>query len=1751
MAGVKSFRSLWNVLEGRSSLRDSAQISDELASYSTLLLKGNGAYTENSAESASQFRGKEKIKSTTKQFVLKLSKFLGLEEERTLGLFKCYLMDEYRGSRNRLQTVIASQQHGNALMVKIMEYFFEERLTVYQCLKHILVYWQDPRHPYRDEYKEFIDSQLADEEQGFIEQLMSQYKTCYLRRAPTCETNGDAMTNRLSGRWAIQLLREQASLLEVLFLYYRDFQMPPETLTSIAKLFEGQLFGARQPNKYLFNSTANEIVEYIGSLQMLIIIEGLDIDWIFSSLQSNSLAEHHIIQSQQCCQELDGLLSGWGDLHLHGPMLLSWAVLRLLTGDSTSLKLYRNIGGRALQSGAIQQLLKTLRLKSLQRDSVLSLIAKSVVYGLVLVIVTAFEESSLGESAHVLVSVLTETLTANHLCASFWKIGVKTGLGAILESSQARFPFQFFQFLGLLTSLSTNMSGAYKVTEYLKTLSVFSQPFDESRPSDDIDVTDDEYIWQVTDPRVVCRSAMTTDLPSIVMPPGTLGSVATLETGHQMITWEFIYSGWHLFLLEMDALLRVVNLGSDSNSLPIVSRVTAIVRLLHQILKSDYSLSESLNPVFERVYMVLQKFSSSHNPPEKLIEVCLNCITAVADVRPRPVWLSLQQTGFFPHTTLLSISPGMDVSASNFGHVLSLKERPSGQYSVTVAALGLLASLVRGVRKPPTSDDDTCLAECPVDLVASVLFVVHEIFSSFHRWRYVDIKDRDVLGHMSLEIFQLALAHGKVKVEGHDSLAGLVTRALLYSEAGHALLNIIATGVDVIDSLVAPQTSESEERGTNFVLMIKKAFHVVIELLSSTGEEASVIEQALSSLMVDCPTVGATQYGNGGSVHIISVIASYIHHHRDPELPTLSTQLLKRLCVVSPMSVYGCLGSEEDGHSIRDGYVMRLDARTEDVGLKVSILEFLANAIETQPGLTELFLDLKPHASDGKMFDIGRNSCLGAVLSLVTIDVEMLPLELVCAAFGFLESLWKNRKDAALAAIRSRDHFWESVFRPLLTDLPSGQTSDDDFQVASHAFHIAALEVFYVTEGELDESLCDILKEFVQNNRFEYWAQKLELVDSSMMENVSSRCRLHLLLSWQMFVLVIVNSQPLAFGLSNTEMKASLLDCVLSTLHAQVSGVVSPYCIAACDELSSLYSCVLRNWIEAVVNPLITLGELVKILQCAQNQDQRMINAVEKSAFSSCVVLLKKLPTETDEEKCRTAVLLLQIVTLSLQQAAVIDTSKPLKDMVVHVFLIEKLVRYLPASILWMPTLNENNTLLLLIQVVDACMKNRTDVEFTDAVLHLFLSISIVPEVAGALTILGVHQSLCLSLQKDQASNNSSTSQLTLINNSHKPSWSQVWQMSLALITTLLQTLERDFLSSALDFVGVHQEQLALSLEAIQSNQSINSLVEAECTVALLAQLACFHREWRFSLPIVFDSLKKQVGWLCQACSSLLSRPQLLSHLVDLASEHFTSHSVDPIQHGKISTSQPGSAGKHVHFDRLTPHRHRGISLSSTSSSDGRSLTSPLFIKIQGKLLSVLAYCLTVMRYIAPDLVTVINDAAFDIDEHLPQLRLAFNAPAVENIEMPSFGSVLAVLNACVGILPKPHRTTTPTKSPSAGSAGSSSLPEPTQDRSLLMFVIENCLRLILTDAAIYLRNPGVDPRVKRLLKRELGSDLGSSLTAIARHFARRSTGSQQMAGKKSPGLDRSLVGGAVFSEDDNDQKFFYLANMFVGQLLR
>lgn len=64
------------------------------------------------------------------------------------------------------------------------------------------------------------------------------------------------------------------------------------------------------------------------------------------------------------------------------------------------------------------------------------------------------------------------------------------------------------------------------------------------------------------------------------------------------------------------------------------------------------------------------------------------------------------------------------------------------------------------------------------------------------------------------------------------------------------------------------------------------------------------------------------------------------------------------------MSVYACLGN--DAAAIRDAFLTRLQSKIEDMRIKVMILEFLTVAVETQPGLIELFLNLEvKDGSDG------------------------------------------------------------------------------------------------------------------------------------------------------------------------------------------------------------------------------------------------------------------------------------------------------------------------------------------------------------------------------------------------------------------------------------------------------------------------------------------------------------------------------------------------------------------------------------------------------------------------------------------------------------------------------------------------------------------------------------------------------------------------------------------------------------------
>ena len=88
--------------------------------------------------------------------------------------------------------------------------------------------------------------------------------------------------------------------------------------------------------------------------------------------------------------------------------------------------------------------------------------------------------------------------------------------------------------------------------------------------------------------------------------------------------------------------------------------------------------------------------------------------------------------------SFLSAAPG------NFGAILSTKERPVGYYPVTMETLNLLLRLIHGISIAEDADDQPISF---LDLAACLVFVMREVFTGFHKWRFTGLKDREEIGN--------------------------------------------------------------------------------------------------------------------------------------------------------------------------------------------------------------------------------------------------------------------------------------------------------------------------------------------------------------------------------------------------------------------------------------------------------------------------------------------------------------------------------------------------------------------------------------------------------------------------------------------------------------------------------------------------------------------------------------------------------------------------------------------------------------------------------------------------------------------------------------------------------------------------------------------------------------------------------------------------------------------------------------------
>ncbi|GAB1286186.1 Nucleoporin NUP188 [Apodemus speciosus] len=1044
---------------GGQLLENWNQIEAELNKYWQRLLEGLSYYKPPSPSSAERVKANKDVASPLKELGLRVSKFLGLDEEQSVQLLQCYLQEDYRGTRDSLKTVLQDERQSQALTLKIADYYYEERTCILRCVLHLLTYFQDERHPYRAEYADCVDKL----EKELVLKYRQQFEELYRTEAPTWETHGSLMcpvtwpitqtplsrsnffhvqllvlpeslsqtrylsyhictaighqifitpviefgrTERQVSRWFVQCLREQSMLLEIMFLYYAYFEMAPSDLLVLTRMFKEQGFGSRQTNRHLVDETTAPSVDRIGYFSALILVEGMDIESLHKYALDDRRELHQFAQDGLICQDMDRVMLTLGDIPHHAPVLLAWALLRHTLNPEEPSSVVRKIGGTAIQLNVFQYLTRLLRALASGGNDCTTSTACMCVYGLLSFALTSLELHTLGNQQgdscrqnyqlHIpgpqqktlkndkvlrgqpgvqsefqdsqgytekpcleknqksdVIDTACEVLADPSLPELFWGTEPTSGLGIILDSVCGMFPHLLSPLLQLLRALVSGKSTAKKVYSFLDKMSFYNE-LHKHKPHDVLS-HEDGTLWRRQTPKLLYPLGGQTNLR---IPQGTVGQVV-LDDRAYLVRWEYSYSSWTLFTCEIEMLLHVV---STADVIQHCQRVKPIIDLVHKVISTDLSIADCLLPITSRIYMLLQRLTTVISPPVNVIASCVNCLTVLAARNPAKVWTDVRHTGFLPfvahpvsNMTQMISAEGMN--AGGYGSLLMNSEQPQGEYGVTTAFLRLVTTLVKGQLGSTQSQG---LAPC-------VMFVLKEMLPSYHKWRYNSHGVRELIGCLILELIH-AILNLCQETELHSShtpsLPSLCICSLAYTEAGQTVISIMGLGVDTIDTVMAAQPRsdgpEGQGQGQLLIKTVKLAFSVTNNVirLKPPSNVVSPLEQAL------------TQHGAHGN-NLIAVLAKYIYHRHDPALPRLAIQLLKRLATVAPMSVYACLGS--DAAAIRDAFLTRLQSKIEDMRIKVMILEFLTVAVETQPGLIELFLNLevKDGSNGSKEFSLG------------------------------------------------------------------------------------------------------------------------------------------------------------------------------------------------------------------------------------------------------------------------------------------------------------------------------------------------------------------------------------------------------------------------------------------------------------------------------------------------------------------------------------------------------------------------------------------------------------------------------------------------------------------------------------------------------------------------------------------------------------------------------------------------------------
>jgi hypothetical protein len=377
--------------------------------------------------------------------------------------------------------------------------------------------------------------------------------------------------------------------------------------------------------------------------------------------------------------------------------------------------------------------------------------------------------------------------------------------------------------------------------------------------------------------------------------------------------------------------------------------------------------------------------------------------------------------------------------------------------------------------------------------------------------------------------------------------------------------------------------------------------------------------------------------------------------------------------------------------------------------------------------------------------------------------------------------------------------------------------------------------------------------------------------------------------------------------------------------------------------------------------------------------------------------------------------------------------------------------------------LEDRDTIGRAVQQFGVCLRERSNVQTADALLHFFLAIA----QSGAptcelLAVAGFTRAVCSETYVDDVANN-----LPLyLESTERNPWHRIWCLSLSLLTKMLQSLKHreNFVDQTLEFVAAHQTRLdrALDLfsEAPQTKDpkpassapmptqpmlTVAKVEETDAAASLLNQLVHHRRRWR----AILDSPYSESSNALRIESNVLS----LLH-----------QSAEPLVRDVSTAIKPVSSQERKLWDQQQNSR-------KDQANNGKVVAKPspevsLTFKVENHLFQVVRSCLSFIWLLSP--------RVFSEDEDPETLVPIFSID-----EQPQISLLTRLATAASQRLAK--------------SDASLSTPDASD---LLLNVVELCSAIVLAHLTMFM-SPQYDERIRRRSRDQCAPDLDTVISTL------------------------------------------------------